>query len=208
MREGFAAAYVALLCAFFSAQAWSQNINLGTFGVWNAYEARSVQGRRICGISTSGTTADMHIKHFEGEDVIAIQIFNRAWNIPHRVDVSLAIELGSNYRTGALRAVGVPRDNNLPANVETSFLLEGSSAFWTAFRQAASGRLIFLTGNEGAWSINLTGSNAATTAMQNCITRGVVNRRPFDAGTPTRPFDTGTPSRPFDTSVGAPKSPF
>lgn len=208
MRKSFATAGVILSFSFFSAPAWSQNVNLGTFGVWTAYEARSTQGRRICGISTSGTTADMHIKHFEGEDLIAIQIFNRAWNIPHRVDVSLAIELGSNYRTGTLRAVGMPGNNNLPANVETSFLLEGSNAFWSAFRQAASGRLIFLTGNEGAWSINLTGSNAATTAMQNCISRGAVNRRPFDASPPTRPFDSGTPSRPFDTSVGAPKSPF
>lgn len=141
----------------------------------------------------------MHIKHFEGESQIVIQTFSSNWNIPHRVDVSLAIELGSNYNTGVLRAMGRPRDGRVNANVETSFDMEGSNAFWAAFRQAASGRLIFLTGNEGAWSINLTGSNAATTAMQNCIIRGSDNRRPFDAG---------TQRRPFDTSVGAPKSPF
>ena len=208
MRKGFAIACLSLFSCFFSPNGWAQTTTLGSFGVWVAYEARTAQGVRVCGIRTSGTTNHMHIKHFDGDNIFTIQIFNDSWNIPNQVDVSLAIELGPNYRTNNLRAFGFPRRNNVSAFVETGFNAEGSNAFWTAFRQAMSGRLIFLTGNEGAWSINLTGSNAATTAMQNCITRGDVNRRPFDAGTPTRPFDSGTPSRPFDTSVGAPKSPF
>jgi hypothetical protein len=184
----------------------AQTYELGRYGLWRAYEGRSANGTPVCGISTAGRDRSVHIKYFQGQNGFDVQIYDENWNIPNEVPVRVAFELGTGYRSQPLNARGYPRNNRVSAYVELGFAAEGSNTFWTAFRAANEGRLLFLTGTEGAWRIGLAGSNAAASAMAQCIDRiGAGGRRPFDAApAPRAPTDT-TARQPFDPSRGPPK---
>ncbi|NKE43912.1 hypothetical protein HB662_03925 [Roseomonas frigidaquae] len=181
----------------------AQVVEVARSGDWINYEGRSSQGDRMCGIRSGGISSrSMFIKYFEGNNTFSFQIYNAAWTIPSEVNVRVAVELGSTYRSSDLQAIGHPREDLLPARVEFSVLFEGSGEFWTAFRQASTGRLIFLTGNEGSWRISLAGSNAATSTMSSCIQRLNQGTRPFDAGRVPGAQGSAT-STPFDVPAGA-----
>jgi len=200
------AAFVGLVA---TGPAQAQTHELGRFGLWRAYGGQTDSGTRLCGISTAGRDRSVHIKYFEGNPGFDLQVFDQSWNIPNEVPVQLAIHLGTGYRSAALNGRGYPRRDRLPARVELGFSVEGSRDFWSAFRVANEGRLVFLTGNEGSWRLNLTGSDAAASTMQACINRLGNARRPFDGSAPPppaarQPFDDGT-RQPFDSGRGPAK---
>ena len=111
--------------------------------------------------------------------------------------VRVRIEFGSVYRSRDLIGTAVPAQGQAPPLVGILVAIENSEEFWTGFRQATEGRLNFVTGNEGAWRIDLTGSNAASGAMSTCVRRMGRATLPFDQ-TPSRPFNS-SPSVPFDS---------
>jgi hypothetical protein len=187
---GLAALIVAALPA---APAGAQILTIGTYGAWTAYGGATPQGSRVCGIEVRGDDREIHIKYFRGQPSFAVELFKRSWDIPQRVPVALSLQFGG-YSTPSLRGVGYPRQDRLPAHVGVSITFEGSRAFWQALRGAATGRVVFESGNERPWTVSLSGSNAAVTAMSDCIRR---------MGAPTQPFDDGTRTRPFDTAPAA-----
>ncbi|WP_270936071.1 hypothetical protein [Falsiroseomonas oryzae] len=201
VKRGLTAILVALASC---ATAQAQTYEIGRFGLWRAYEGRSNNGTPVCGISSEGRERSLHIKYFEGAAGFDVHVFDEGWNIPEEVPVRVAFEFGGTYRSAPLNARGYPRRGNLPANVQIAFSARGSENFWSAFRLASEGRLVFHTGNEGSWRINLTGSNAATSAMLACINRMAGGRRPFDGAAVRTPFDTNAvaPPRPLQ---GQPK---
>lgn len=53
--------------------------------------------------------------------------------------------------------------------VEGTVALDSIDRFIDQFRLASRGTLTFLLGNEGSWTIDLTGSNAASQSMARCV---------------------------------------
>jgi hypothetical protein len=180
----------------------AQVTQTGTYGAWTAIEGRSDRGRRMCAIYARGRDRSFYIKYFENEANFVVQIYKSTWQVAQRTPVQVRLQLGTGYVSNPLNAAAYPRQGGSDPVVEIALRFEGSRDFWTALRGAAQGRIDFLTGNEGSWTINLDGSNAAVGAMQGCIRRmgGGGATQPFDAAPPqTQPFDAAPPrTQPFE----------
>ncbi len=195
--------------ACFATSASAQVNTTHRFGVWTNFEGRAAHGSYVCGMQLSGgQSKGFTIKHFQDSSFFTLQFFNPVWNVPREAEVRVAIRLGSQFNSGILMGTAVPpqRQGGLPF-VEVNIPYEGSSSFWQAFRWADTGYLDFLTGNEGSWFINLTGSNAATQQYLRCVERMGFSRQPFSSPpTPRSPSET-FPSA-TTPSGGGRKSPF
>jgi hypothetical protein len=178
------------------------------FGVWNNFEGRAIDGKYVCGMSARGEEKTVTIKHFRDDADFTLQVFNGAWNVPRQTDVRVAIRLGGQFNSGSLRGAAYPpqRHGGDPF-VEVSIAYEGSSSFWQAFRWANTGYIDFLTGNEGSWVLNLTGSNAATQQYLRCVERMGFSRQPFSTAPNDRSNSETFPST-APPSGGGRKSPF
>ncbi len=202
----FAVWLLSLACFVTSASAQVNVTN--RFGVWENFEGRAVDGNYVCGLGSNGEGKTFTIKHFQNNSYFTLQAFNPGWNVPREADVILAIRLGGQFNSGSLKGIAFPpqRQGGTPF-VEVSIPYESSSSFWQAFRWANTGYLDFLTGNEGSWWINLTGSNAATQQYLRCVERRGFSRQPFSTPptqrTPSETFPSATPPRD-----GGRKSPF
>ncbi|MCX7370624.1 MAG: hypothetical protein NTX90_17365, partial [Alphaproteobacteria bacterium] len=179
------------------------------FGSWTNFEGRAADGKNVCGMDTGGEyLKGFTIKHFQDSPFFTLQVFNPVWNVPRQAQVTVAIRLGGQFNSGSLGGTAhpPPRHGGTPF-VEVNIPYEGSSSFWQAFRWANTGYLDFLTGNEGSWLINLTGSNAATQQYMRCVERMGFSRQPFSTPptqrTPSETFPSATPPRD-----GGRKSPF
>ena len=178
------------------------------FGVWNNFEGRASDGKYVCGMMTFGGEKTVTIKHFRDEPDFTLQVFNSVWSVPRQTEVRVAIRLGGQFNSGSLRGAAFPPQRHGGNSfVEVNIPYEGSSSFWQAFRWANLGYLDFLTGNEGSWWINLTGSNAATQQYLRCVERMGFSRQPFSSPptqrSPSETFPSATPPRD-----GGRKSPF
>jgi hypothetical protein len=178
------------------------------FGVWNNFEGRASDGKYVCGMSTRGEEKTFTIKHFQDNSYFTLQVFNDGWNVPRETEVRVAIRLGGQFNSGSLRGGAYPpqRRGGSPF-VEVSIPYESSSSFWQAFRWANVGYLDFLTGNEGSWWINLTGSNSATQQYLRCVERMGFSRQPFSTP-PTDRSNAETFPSTAPPSGGGRKSPF
>ena len=191
---------------FEPSKAMAQTQTTGRFGAWETFEGIGSEGNYLCGMVTRGQGVSLHIKHFQNSEGFTIQIFNNDWIVPRPTDVAVALRLGNQFNSGRLRGEALPARPPVPAVVEIGVRYEGSSAFWDAFRWASTGYLDFLTGNEGSWSINLTGSNAATQQHLRCIQRRGFARQPFSSTPGERSASETFPSNP--SSGGGRKSPY
>jgi hypothetical protein len=203
----FAGLFLLLVTFFFETpSAFAQTHTTGRFAAWETFEGRSSQGRYLCGMVTRGQGKSLMIKHFQNDDFFTIQVFNDDWRVPRVTEVAVALRLGNQFNSGRLRGEAHPAIPPVSAVVEVSIPYEGSGGFWTAFRWANVGYLDFLTGNEGSWSISLTGSNAATLQHLRCIEGRGFARQPFSS-TPGEK----SPSETFPSNQspsGGRKSPF
>lgn len=194
--------------ACFATSASAQVSITHRFGVWTNVEGRAEDGKYVCAMDTGGEFKGVNIKHFQDNPYFTLHIFNPVWNVPREAEVRVAIRLGGQFNSGSLMGTAVPppRRGGTPY-VEVHIPYEGSSSFWQAFRWANTGYLDFLTGNEGSWSINLTGSNAATQQFMRCVERMGFSRQPFSTPptqrSPSETFPSATPPRD-----GGRKSPF
>lgn len=178
--------------------AGAQVVTTGTFGAWTAIEGRAEGGARMCGIYARGRDRSFYIKYFDGEPNFTIQVFKTSWNVPQPTPVRVRLELGPAYLSHPLNGTAYPPRNGAAPLIELSMQFENSSEFWSALRLAAQGRLHFLTGNEGSWSISLNGSNAAVSRLASCI-RGM-DRPTRGASAPpsTQPFGATPRGQGFD----------
>jgi hypothetical protein len=194
--------------ACFATSASAQVTFTHRFGVWNNFEGRAVDGKYICGMSTRGEEKMVTIKHFRDESDFTLQVFNRAWNVPRQTEVRVAIRLGGQFNSGMLKGSAYPpQPHGGTSFVEVNIPYEYSSSFWQAFRWANTGYLDFLTGNEGSWVMNLTGSNAATQQYMRCVERMGFSRQPFSTAPNDRSNSETFPST-APPSGGGRKSPF
>ena len=175
--------------------AWSQTRTIGTFGSWRTFGGAAEDGTQVCGVITSGGEGrTFTIKYFEGTGYLAVQIFKDHWKIPDGQTIRIRIAMGS-YTPWDITAQGA--GNAIQFNVPAEKIKE----FISEFRLAPNGSIRFLDGNEGSWSMNLSGSNAAVGLMVECM-------RQLDARK-SQPFNRSSqpPSQPFNGSPasGAPR---
>lgn len=194
--------------ACFATSASAQVNTTHRFGVWSNFEGRADDGKYVCGMSTRGEEKHVSIKHFRDDSEFTLQIFDRAWNVPRRTEVRVAIRLGGQFTSGSLRGAAFPPPSKGGSSfVEVNIPYEDSSSFWQAFRWANTGYIDFLTGNEGSWVLNLIGSNAATQQYMRCVERMGFSRQPFSTAPNDRSNSETFPST-APPSGGGRKSPF
>ncbi len=196
-----------LCCFLFQAPNASAQISItGRSGLWENFEGRVANGSYVCGMATHGEDKSFMIKHFQNQDFFTIQVFNPDWSVLRPRDVAVAFRFGGQFNSGRLLGEAHPPRTSNSASVEVNIPYEGSEAFWRGFRLASIGYLDFLTGNEGSWRINLTGSNAATERFLRCVDRRGFATQPFSGTAP------GTSSKELlrsnQSSGGGQKSPF
>jgi hypothetical protein len=136
----------------------------------------------MCGLRSDGSRS-LHFKHFQGENIFWISVFSSDWNFDQSAPARLSIRFG-RY-SWEINGVAHPRRlvrgvGYAPAQVELSIRYEGSRPFWNAFKSESEGSIDFLTGTEGAWRINLSGSHAAVARFSACVSRLGGDTRPFD----------------------------
>lgn len=192
---------IGLWLAMLAVPAQSQTVETGSYGAWTSFEGRSSRGRQMCGIYARGGDRSLYFKYFAGEADFSMQIYKASWEVLQPTPVRVQLRLGAGYVSNPLNATAYPRQNGAQPMVEANLRFEGSEEFWSALRAATQGRLEFLTGNEGTWTISLNGSNAAVTAMADCIRR-------IGSNGPTAPFDTNTRTQPFGQPAPGPTAPF
>lgn len=178
------------------------------FGLWENFEGRATGGQYICGMGAKGEGKTLTIKHFQNEEGFTFQIFNPAWNVSREAEVRVAIRLGGQFNSGPLRGTAYPSRSAGVPFVEIHVNYASSYSFWQAFRWASVGYLDFLTGNEGSWRIDLTGSNAATLQYARCVERMGFSRQPFSTAPNERSASETFPSNPPSSGGGGRKSPF
>jgi hypothetical protein len=197
---------IKVLCFFFLilcflaqvAAAFAQTHTTGRFGAWETFEGRSTQGNYICGMMTSEQGKSLLIKSYQNSEYFTIQVFSDDWIVPRATEVAVAFRFGNMFNSERLRGEAHPASPPVSAAVEVHILYENSSAFWNAFSWANTGYLYFLTGNEGSWKINLTGSNAATQQHLRCLESRGFARQLFSSQPRERPSSEIFPPIPSE----------
>jgi hypothetical protein len=156
-------------------------------GLWTAFDGTANDGKQVCGVVASGPDRSMAIKYFSGTGYITIHIVKGSWSIPDNTKVDIELQFG---RETPWKATG----KGYGKLIEIIVSADNVGLFFREFRRASSGFVNFTSGNEEGWSINLTGSSAATTVMTRCMSNLIAAQR-----APTQPFSSvpTTPSQPF-----------
>jgi hypothetical protein len=175
-----------------SLRAEAQTKVLATHGVWSAFGGFVENGDQVCGVISSGQEGrTFTIKYFRSDDHLTVQIFKESWKIPRGTEVKLRIVLGG-ASPWHVTADGVAN------KVEFDVPRQSVNGFISEFRLANRGEIHFLEGNEGGWTMNLTGSNAAVGVMVQCMQQM--------RGGASQPFNQ-SPSQPFGRPPVAPSQP-
>jgi hypothetical protein len=202
---------VALAVAFtlVAGGALAQTRTIGTFGAWEAFGGTSNDGRPVCGVSTSWQDRRYFgIKYWQGREHFTIQLIKPSWQIPQgtRIPVALQFDQQSPWTASA---TGFPGTSTAGAFIEFTVPFGRLENFLREFRLASSAVMSFQSGNEPAWRLTLSGSNAASQAMNDCVRRmggGGGAGKGAPGGGPTQPFGGGT-SQPFSPPGPAPQTP-
>jgi hypothetical protein len=192
--------------------ALAQTRTLGTFGAWEAFGGTSNDGKPVCGVSTVWRDGRYFgIKYWQGRQHFTIQLIKPSWQIPSGTRIPVALQF-DQLSPWTANASGFPGTSTAGAFVEFTVPFGRLDNFLREFRQATSAVVNFRSGNEPAWRLTLTGSNAASQAMGDCLRRmsggggggGGGTGKFGPEGGSTQPF-SGGPSQPFAPS--APQTP-
>jgi hypothetical protein len=193
LRRSGAGVFALFFIIFYAHSPNAQIIITGRFAVWETFSGTASDGRPVCGLNSTGGARSVYIKHFGNDNFFTVQVFNSDWRFGEVAPVRVALQFGSNYLSDELSGWAHPGRGAVSSPfVEVWIRYSGSSDFWNSFRWASQGRLIFLTGNEGSWNINLSGSNAATSVFARCVGRLLNSTQPFDAPPGQPPEHRGT----------------
>jgi hypothetical protein len=184
--------------------ALAETRTIGTFGAWEAFGGTTNDGRPVCGVSTSWRDGRYFgIKYWQGREYFTLQLIKPSWQIPAgtRIPVSLQFDQQGPWTA---TASGFPATSTAGAFVEFTVPFGRLENFLREFRLANSAVMSFSSGNEPAWRLTLSGSNAASEAMNDCVRRmggGGGTGKFGPGGGPTQPF---SPSGP-QTTIGGGK---
>jgi len=164
-------------------------------GAWEAFSGRAAGGGTFCGISMyfPRDGRGFMIRHRTGEAEIIFRARKPGWAVPEGTRVAVTMQVGPN-EPFLMNATG-------QADVlEWTLPRETMATFDAQFRRGSMLTLNFPSGNEQAWAIPLTGSNAIGATFARCITELAA------AAGPTQPF-TAAPGQSAPPASG-PTQPF
>ena len=191
MRQRFVGFLAALTVAWpMVAQASDVTVS-GRAAGWTAFAGLAKNGAQVCGIYEAGNDGrSFHIKSFDGQPDLIVQMFKPDWSIPRGTQIPAAIQFaGFSPWTAVAVGMGNMVEFKVPPDRIRQFVLQ--------FRTADQFRLTFLTGNEGSWTGQLAGSGAAIEMLGKCV----AERRG------SQPSDTSPPTartQPFSPAPSAP----
>jgi hypothetical protein len=181
--------------------ALAQTRTIGTFGAWEAFGGTTNDGRPVCGVSTSWQDGRYFgIKYWQGREYFTVQLIKPNWQIPQgtRIPVSLQFDQQGPWTA---TASGFPATTTAGAFVEFTVPFGRLENFLREFRLASSAVMSFRSGTEPAWRLTLSGSNAASQAMNDCVRRmgggGAGAGKAGPSGAPTQPFAPPGPQTPI-----------
>jgi hypothetical protein len=190
---------LALLLGSAAGTAAAQTRTIGVFGAWEAFGGATTDGRPVCGVSSSFPDGRYFgIKYWRGQDRFTVQLIKPSWQIPAGTRVPLAVQFDQQAPWTAT-ASGFPATTTAGAFIEFTVPFARLENFLREFRLANTASVNFQSGNEPAWRLTLSGSNAASQALDECVRRmggGVATSAKPGLGGPTQPFGGG-PSQPF-----------
>ena len=174
MRPRLAAALLAASLAItppaLIAQARAEVTVFAKAGAWEAFGGRTNDGKRVCGISTSGDDMWLGVKYFAGDDGFTIQLSSTDWTVKdgERVKVIMRFDRLSPWSgaaTGFHMSDGdAALELEIPANKLTLWLRE--------FRQSNTLLVEFPEAPDVEdWKVDLAGTTAITDRMIACMDR-------------------------------------
>jgi hypothetical protein len=132
-------------------------------GAWSAIAGVATDGRAVCGVITFwGTNRSLAIKAFQRDPFLAVEIVKSGWRIPAGTPLEVAIRFGD-------RPPWLARATGLGDTVEFTVALGQVAEFMGEFRLANVGAILFPSGDEAAWPMDLRGSSAAAAMMATCV---------------------------------------
>jgi hypothetical protein len=147
-------------------------------GNWEAFSGRAASGGTFCGISTyfARDGRGFMIRHRTGAPEVIFRARKPGWAVPEGTRVAITLQVGPNspFLTNATGQGEV---------LEWAMPRETMAEFDGQFRRGAVLTLAFPSGNEPAWAIPLTGSNAIGATFARCISELAAA-----AGGPTQPL--------------------
>ncbi len=191
MRRSWLAALAALVAL--PGLVLAETRTLGRFGSWEVFGGTSDDGQPLCGVSTNLTDGRYFgLKYWNGRDRFIIQLVNPNWRLDEglRVPVSLQFDNQSPWNANAVAHAG----GNAGAFVEFNVPFGRLDQFLREFRLAEKALLTFPGGQDRPWGIGLTGSNAASQAMDSCI-KALAATAPAPRPAPVQPPSSGGGSK-------------
>ncbi len=167
MRPRLAAAALALALALIS-PALAEVVVFARAGAWEAFGGRTEDGKRLCGISTSGQGMWLGVKYFRGDDGFTVQFSSTDWKVKDGEKVKLTMRFDrlspwSGAATGFHMSDGdAALELEIPADKLTPWLRE--------FRQSNTLLVAFPEAPDVAdWKVSLAGTTAITDRLIACM---------------------------------------
>jgi hypothetical protein len=133
-------------------------------GNWHAFSGTDPQHQLICGIGTENTTdgRKLELTYVIGLNALRITASKPNWSIPEDTQVPVVMTVGG-HQPWNVQATG--HGTSLSWTLQP----DGIRAFDPQFRNSGTLVLNFPGGNEPAWTVSLSGSNAVDNTFSRCI---------------------------------------
>jgi hypothetical protein len=165
------------------------NKELGAYGRWRTYIAKSDDGTSFCGMATS--TADsaqaLHIKWDGNNDNLQLTAFKMSWRIPNGTKVSINIGVDKNLWRGDVSATGETAKVGSGSMGHITYYIDSNDIedFLHEVSEANTLWIQFNEGNEPDWKAAMDGSRKAVAALKTCVSNLPANK----GGSATQPFN-------------------
>lgn len=157
--------WLAVILACITTPAWASLTVYGRHGVWDLFKGTDTNGEQVCGVGHTdpATGRAFSLRYVAGGSGILFVADKSSWHIPAGTHIPVVMQIGS-AQPWTEQAVG--NGERVEWSMDRTLVPE----FDAQFRAAMSMTVRFPAGNEPPWTISLTGSAAASTAMGQCVT--------------------------------------
>ncbi|MCO6415411.1 hypothetical protein JYK14_04365 [Siccirubricoccus sp. KC 17139] len=194
--------FIALGLGCLAGGAAAETRTIGVFGAWEAFGGATNDGRPVCGVSTSWQDGRYFgIKYWQGQPHFTVQLIKPSWQIPAGTRVPVALQF-DQLGPWTANATGNPATATAGGFVEFTVPFNRLENFLREFRYANAAAVTFRQGSEPMWRLSLSGSNAASQAMADCVSRMAGGMAGKGSGEPTQPY--GGPSQPYSPAPQTP----
>jgi len=138
-------------------------------GSWKAFGGTTEKGNPVCGVSMDVGGRYFGVKYFAGEPSFTIQMGTGAWKVTNGEKIRVLMTFDARSPWDAT-ATGMHFSDG-DAGVEFDIRQGELDNFLSEFRGSSRLRLEFPNRGVADWQLELTGVNAVSGAMQECVSR-------------------------------------